>query len=555
MIHHPPISILYLKKEEEEPVSLMGFFYFLRSLPHIRLSECPQLPDDLSSYDIVLTCNGPHLDTAIDHLTQFVQAGGGWQMFVNLSEHPLPQLFGVRQGPLGPATELRVLFENTSHELAVRLPDAVYVNGRYHALDKTADDTESILYADWLYSHRSVLTQRKVGEGNVTCTSLQAYSDPALQRILYRLLYQLAGRRMTSDSLGVGILGYAPSVGRTHGLGAEKTPGLALRAVCDLNPNQLDRARGDFPEVRTYESAEAFADAADVDLVIVATSPDTHARLCLQMMGYGKHVVCEKPLALNCRETDDMKNMAAKQSVHLSCHQNRRWDPDYLAIKQSLADGLIGDLFYLESFVGGFHHPCGYWHSHAPISGGTSFDWGGHYLDWTVSLMTEPVEAVVATRHKRVWQDVTNADQERIQLRFRGGKEAEFMHSDIAAARKPKWYLLGTEGAIVGHWQDVASHEFDPDHYYLRHDIPATEMVPDLTVFHRHHAGEIIRIKPAIPARNHYRFHSNLADHLLLGEPIAAPLEDSVKVVAILEAAARSMGRGGRMEAVNDGSD
>jgi predicted dehydrogenase len=273
------------------------------------------------------------------------------------------------------------------------------------------------------------------------------------------------------------------------------------------------------------------------------------------MMNIGKHVVCEKPLALNCKETDELKNMAVNRNVHLSCHQNRRWDPDYLAIKQSLADGHIGDLFYLESFVGGFHHPCGYWHSHAPISGGTSFDWGAHYLDWTVSLMTEPVEAVVATRQKRVWHDVTNADQERIQLRFRGGKEAEFMHSDIAAARKPKWYLLGTEGSIVGHWQDVATIEFDPDHYYQRQDIPATEMTPDLTVFHRHQTGNIVRIKPTIPTRNRYQFHSNLADHLLLGEPLAAPLEDSVKVVAILEAASRSMANGGRIEAVDGGSD
>jgi predicted dehydrogenase len=450
---------------------------------------------------------------------------------------------------------LRILFENAEHQLAARLPDAIYLQGRYQALNKTAEDTETILYADWQYSHRSVLTHRRVGQGHVACTSLQAYSDPALQRILYRLLYQLAGRPMTGNPLGVGILGYAPSVGRTHGLGTAKTPGLALRAVCDLNPDQLNRARSDFPDVTTYESAEAFAEAADMDLVIVATPPDTHARLCLQMMSFGKHVVCEKPLALNCRETDALMEMAAKQGVHMSCHQNRRWDPDYLAIKQSLADRSIGDLFYMETFVGGFHHPCGYWHSHAPVSGGTSYDWGAHYLDWIVSLIPERVRTVVATRHKRVWQDVTNADQERIQLRFCSGKEAEFIHSDIAAARKPKWFLLGTEGAIVGNWRDVTSYEFDPDFYYHRHDIPATEMVPGLTIFRRHHTGDIIRIKPAIPDRDNYRFHSNLADHLLLGEPIVAPLDDSVKVVAILEAAARSMAQGGTLEKVHDGPD
>ena len=552
MIFNPPLSILFLT--ETEDVTLASFISYLRSIPHIRLSEIPQLPHDLSSYDIVITSNTRQSDAAIDRLTRFVQAGGGWQMFVNLSERSLPQILGVQQDPVGPAAELRVLFENAGHPLAVRLPDAVYLKGRYHSLRKTADDTETILYADWQYSHRSVLTHRRVGEGNVACTSLQAYSDPALQRILYRLLYQLAGRRMRGNPLGVGILGYAPSVGRTHGLGAEKTPGLALRAVCDLNPDQRDRARSDFPGVQAYESAELLADAADVDLVIVATPPDSHARLGLQMMSAGKHVICEKPLALNCRETDALKEMAAQQGVHLSCHQNRRWDPDYLAIKQSLADGLIGDLFYMESFVGGFQHPCGYWHSHAPISGGTSYDWGAHYLDWMVSLIPEQVVSVVGSRHKRVWQDVTNADQERIQVRFSGGKEAEFMHSDIAAARKPKWFLLGTEGAIVGNWRDVTSHEFDPDHYYQRHDIPATEMVPDLTVFRRHHSGNIVRLNPAIPDRNHYRFHSNLADHLLWGEPIVAPLSDSVKVVTILEAAARSMANGGTVEVVYDES-
>ena len=162
--------------------------------------------------------------------------------------------------------------------------------------------------------------------------------------------------------------------------------------------------------------------------------------------------------------------------------------------------------------------------------------------------MPHEIEGVIGTRHKRVWHDVTNADQERIQIRFSEGQEAEFIHSDIAAARKPKWYLLGKEGAIVGDWRDVTSYEIDPVLYFRRHDIPATEMAPDLTIHCRHHDGNIVRIKPSIPARDQYPFHSNLADHLMWGEPIAAPLADSVKVVAILEAAARSMANGGTLE-------
>ena len=172
-----------------------------------------------------------------------------------------------------------------------------------------------------------------------------------------------------------------------------------------------------------------------------------------------------------------------------------------------------------------------------------------------MSLIPDPIEIVMGTRHKRVWHDVTNADQERILIRFAGGKEAEFIHSDIAAARKPKWYLLGSEGAIVGHWRDVTSYQIDPLLYFEQHDIPATEMDPDITVHQRQDNGQVINIKPAIPERKQYRFHANLADHLLLGEPLAAPLADSVKVVAILEATARSMANGGSAEVLNDESN
>ena len=151
MIFKKPISILFLKDVEE--VSLTPFISYLKSMPHIRLSEISQLPAELDSYDIVITSNTRYPDTTIDRLTRFVQGGGGWHMFVNLTEHPLPRLFGVQQDMIGPATELRILFKNAEHQLAARLPDAIYLQGRYQALNKTAEDTETILYADWQYSH------------------------------------------------------------------------------------------------------------------------------------------------------------------------------------------------------------------------------------------------------------------------------------------------------------------------------------------------------------------------------------------------------------------
>jgi len=549
MLNHPPISILAIKAKDSP--ALDSFFVYLQSMAHVKLALEMATPADLSPYDVVISIGTSAGDEKAAGLEQFVAAGGGWLKLVHRSTRSLPEIFGVQPGQVGPDAELRVLFDDPNHPLAQRLPDAVYLEGLYHPLKTTADDSELILYADWHYGHSPVLVARRVEEGKVACTTLQAYRHPALQQILYRLVRYLAGSRDSREMLGIGILGYAPSVGKIHGLGAENTSGLELRAACDLSPGRLDRAQQDFPHLKTYAAADAFAADAGIDLVIIATPPNTHAKFAVEMMAAGKHVVCEKPLALTRRETDAMLEMADKQGVHLSCHQNRRWDVDYLAIRQALREGLIGELFYMETFVGGYHHPCGYWHSHDAVSGGLTYDWGAHYLDWIVSLIPEPIHTVMSTRHKRVWHDVTNADQERIQLRFAGGQEAEFMHSDIAVLRKPKWYLLGTKGAISGQWQDVVEYQPDPDVYFEQHDIPATEMPPDLTLYRRHASDQIVTQKLAVPARSHFGFHRNIADHLLSGEPITAPLADSVRVVAILEAAARSAARGGTPEVLD----
>lgn len=550
MISHPDLNVLVVSEAGRE----QGFPWpgFGGDMAHLHVSREASIPDDLTAYHAVVTAAGMVRPGKAERLLQFVHAGGAWLAMSGLQEDPLPDAFGAQPEGVGPRAELRVLLQNADDPLAVRLPDAVYVAGRYHPLQSVAPDAETVLYADWHYGHSPVFITRSHGAGHLACTTLQDFSANMLRQVIHRLLRRWRGSAPSPETrLGVGILGYAPSIGQVHGLAAERTPGLRIAAACDLNAQRLAQAAKDFPGIATYDRSARLAEDPDVDLVIVATAPDTHARLSVEMMDAGKHVLCEKPLALNRRETDAMQETAERRKVHLSCHQNRRFDPDFRAIRDCVAGGRIGELFYLETFVGQYHHPCGYWHSHAPVCGGTAYDWGAHYLDWIVGLMPHSVTSVVGTRHKRVWHDVTNADQERIQIRFADGREAEFLHSDIAAARKPKWYLLGTRGAIVGAWRDVTAVDVDPVHYFEQTDIPATEMMPDITLYHRRDSGDLEQIRPAEPERDPLAFHRNLADHLLWGEPLAAPLADSVKVVALLEAASRSMANGGSVEVLD----
>ncbi|HYM96209.1 MAG TPA: Gfo/Idh/MocA family oxidoreductase [Candidatus Sulfotelmatobacter sp.] len=191
--------------------------------------------------------------------------------------------------------------------------------------------------------------------------------------------------------------------------------------------------------------------------------------------------------------------------------------------------GRIGEVFYMESFIGGYSHPCDFWHSHEPISGGTIYDWGSHYFDWILQLFSDPVRTVSAVGHKRVWHDVTNADQVRVDLTFAGGAQATFLQSDIAAALKPKWYVLGTRGALVGQWRQEA----------VPADFPAlvTVMRPADTGSHEEQL--------VLAARDDGGFYRNLADHLAWDESLAITPDEARRTVAVMEAATHSIARGG----------
>jgi predicted dehydrogenase len=263
------------------------------------------------------------------------------------------------------------------------------------------------------------------------------------------------------------------------------------------------------------------------------------------MLRAGKHVVSEKPFCLTTVEADEMIAVATEKQRALTVYQCRRWDPDYLAISQVLKQNTIGPVFHIETFIGGYAHPCDYWHSHEPISGGVFYDWGSHYLDWILQLIPERVVSVRGIEHKRVWHDVTNADQSSVHLRFAGGQEALFLHSDIAAAMKPKWYILGERGAIVGNWRQetVKTRRWSGD--LIEQRLAPSEALPELSVYTREISGAIHQQHLMLPEAPLYAFHRNLANHLHCGEALAVSPEEARRNIAVMEAAKLSAQRGG----------
>ncbi len=121
------------------------------------------------------------------------------------------------------------------------------------------------------------------------------------------------------------------------------------------------------------------------------------------------------------------------------------------------------------------------------------------------------------------------------------------MHSDIAAAVKPKWYILGTRGAIVGSWRQeyVKSRRWSGD--LIEERLALSESLPTLTVYIRELSGAIHEQHFTLTEAPLYAFHRNLANHLHNGEALAVPPEQSRRNIAVMEAAKRSAERGGEI--------
>jgi predicted dehydrogenase len=439
----------------------------------------------------------------------------------------LSEAAGLVVGARTPVHPVRLRPGRDAGAVTARLDGDLEVTDGWLRVDKVRDDVEVLLTARMGLAEEPVMTWRpSTHVGVLTCGGRpETLADPAYLRLVHRWVRHAAGLP-DRPPVRIGMLGFG-AIGDEHAAAVAAVDGLELAAVCDSNPARIAAAHALAPGLRTYGDAADLLDDAAVDLVVVSTPPNSHAGWARLALEAGKHVVVEKPFCLTTAEADDVIAAAAAADRMVTVYQNRRWDEDYLALKALVSRGAIGEVFHYESFVGGYGHPCNFWHSDEEVSGGAVFDWGSHHLDWVLDLVPSEVVHVTAASHKRRWHDVTNADHSRVTIRFADGAEAEFIHSDLAAAMKPKWYVLGTEGAVVGHWR--------------RERVPA-DFPASLEL---HHPDGSVTAVAAPPAPRH-AFHRELADRLLSGAPMSVTAPAARRNIAVMEAAATSAREDGR---------
>ena len=196
----------------------------------------------------------------------------------------------------------------------------------------------------------------------------------------------------------------------------------------------------DHPGLDTFDSLQDLA-AAGAEAVAISTPADTHSELTDAAIELGLSVVCDKPFSLDPAAARRSVELAAARGVSLSPYQNRRWDSDFLTVRELVEEGALGEVKRFESRFERYAPDRGPGRS----GGGTLLDFGAHLVDQALFLLG-PVETVHAERSMR---ENGLDDDVFVALRHASGAVSHLWGSWSQHAPGPRFRVTGSNASLV----------------------------------------------------------------------------------------------------------
>jgi len=288
--------------------------------------------------------------------------------------------------------------------------------------------------------------------------------------------------------------------------------------------------------IKVYETPEELYADPEIDLVLIATPNDVHKEYSIKCMEAGKNVVCEKPVTMDVPELEEIIKVRDKTGKFFSIHQNRRWDPDYVTVKELLANKMLRNPYTIKSSVHGSHRLYG-WRAFKPNGGGLLLDWGIHLLDQMLDLIPEPVVSVYGHLHSMENSEVDDAFT--VMLRFEGGCTAVVDISTNSYIVEPRWRVSSTDGtAIIEDWEIHGKivKQADPDEVDWTETVIYTAAGPTRTMLPRPKETTIQVDLPKVGDRSWIDYYRNVVDVLNGKAEQIVTAEQGLRVMKVIEA-------------------
>ena len=342
-----------------------------------------------------------------------------------------------------------------------------------------------------------------------------------------------------STSLKIGLIGYGFAGATFH---APVIAHCGRASVAAIATGQPEHARADYPHAKIVADLDALLALEEIDCVVIATPNDTHFDLARRTLEAGKHVVVDKPVTLSAADAHTLANIALVRGKLFVPFHNRRWDGDFLTVRDLLARVELGRVTQYESHFDRFRPGVRQrWREEVSRGGGLLFDLGPHLIDQALALFGAPQTVSATVRAHR--NEASAPDYVHIQLGY-GEFEAVLHASALTALAGPRFAIHGTRGSYVKYGLDTQEDQLKTglrpgDEGFGAGNTPGVlhvlegdqEVERELPTHDGNYAGFYIALADAI--QNHVAF------------PVTA--QDAVDVMTIIELAARSSEEGVRL--------
>jgi predicted dehydrogenase len=242
------------------------------------------------------------------------------------------------------------------------------------------------------------------------------------------------------DKVRIGVLGTGVIIRDFHILTLQNNPKAEIVAAGNLHAESLEHLARAFHIPKTCTDLEEMAGDPDIDAVVIGLPNYLHAPVTVQMLEAGKHVLCEKPMAMTVAEGERMIEAAQRAGRKLMIAHMWRFDREILWLRDLVASGKLGKIFKVKSHAVWLYEgprPQSWFVQRKFAGGGALADMGVHSIDTLRFVLggarPTKVFANVGTR----FEDIELDDTATVLLEFEGG---------IAGLVEAGWYHLYADG-------------------------------------------------------------------------------------------------------------
>jgi predicted dehydrogenase len=339
--------------------------------------------------------------------------------------------------------------------------------------------------------------------------------------------------RVGKASVKVGVIGFGLAGRVFHAPLISAVSELQLKTICS---KRHDEIRAFYPGVSIVKNVQEVLGSDEIDLVVIATPTETHEALAEKALLAGKHVVVDKPLALSRNAARSLFDLAKVENRRLFAFHNRRWDTDFMGVRDAISKDLLGDVTFFESRIDRFRpHVKDRWREDGSVGSGIWYDLGPHLVDQALLLFDRPhaVTADIACLRPGANAD----DCAHVILHYPGKRiilHASLVSPDGVSGGQPRFSVSGTVGSLI-------KRSADPQEAQLQQGVRPgdQEFGIDEDRLQLHRPGLPIN-ELQCPRGQQHHFYQMLADCVLRGGEEPVTRDQLIGVCEIIDAANQS---------------